>query len=68
HGPWHRINPELGGEDAFQRLATAARAHGMGLILDIVPNHLAASPQTPWWSDVLLHGCRSPHAGWFDID
>ncbi|HGM7314589.1 TPA: malto-oligosyltrehalose synthase [Stenotrophomonas maltophilia] len=63
-----RINPELGGEEAFQRLATAARAHGMGLILDIVPNHLAASPQTPWWNDVLLHGCRSPHAGWFDID
>lgn len=62
------INPELGGEAAFRQLATAVRAHGMGLILDIVPNHLAASPHTPWWSDVLMHGHRSPHAGWFDID
>jgi len=62
------INPDLGGEAGFLQLATRARSHGMGLILDIVPNHLAASPHTPWWSDVLLHGRRSPHAGWFDIE
>ncbi|MDV3514055.1 malto-oligosyltrehalose synthase [Stenotrophomonas sp. C1657] len=62
------INPELGGEAAFRQLATEARSHGMGLILDIVPNHLAASPHSHWWRDVLMHGRRSPHAGWFDID
>lgn len=62
------INPQLGGEAAFRQLATAARSHGLGLILDIVPNHLAASPRSHWWSDVLMHGRRSRHAGWFDID
>ncbi|MDI9248934.1 malto-oligosyltrehalose synthase [Stenotrophomonas sp. RS-48] len=62
------INPQLGGEAAFRQLATAARSHGLGLILDIVPNHLAASPHSHWWSDVLMHGRRSRHAGWFDID
>jgi len=63
-----RINPELGGEDGFLRLARRARERGMGLLLDIVPNHLAAAPQNPWWSDVLMHGRRSRHAQWFDID
>ncbi len=63
-----RINPELGGEEGFLRLACRAREHGLGLLLDIVPNHLAAAPQNPWWSDVLMHGRRSRHAQWFDID
>ncbi|MGE6334727.1 malto-oligosyltrehalose synthase [Stenotrophomonas sp. NPDC077659] len=63
-----RINPELGGEDGFLRLARRARECGLGLLLDIVPNHLAAAPQNPWWSDVLMHGRRSRHAQWFDID
>lgn len=63
-----RINPELGGEDGFLRLAGRARERGLGLLLDIVPNHLAAAPQNPWWSDVLMHGRRSRHAQWFDID
>ena len=63
-----RINPELGGEAGFRQLAEVTRAHGMGLILDIVPNHLAASPHSQWWSDVLMHGPRSPHAAWFDIE
>ncbi|AWH29374.1 malto-oligosyltrehalose synthase [Stenotrophomonas sp. YAU14A_MKIMI4_1] len=63
-----RINPELGGEAGFLHLAGRARAHGLGLILDWVPNHLAAAPQNAWWSDVLMHGRRSPYAYWFDID
>lgn len=63
-----RINPELGGEEGFLRLARRARSAGLGLILDIVPNHLAASPENPWWSDVLMHGPRSRYATWFDID
>lgn len=62
------INPELGGEGGFLRLAQRARARGLGLLLDIVPNHLAAAPQNPWWSDLLMHGRRSRYAQWFDID
>ncbi|MDG2526083.1 malto-oligosyltrehalose synthase [Stenotrophomonas sp. HITSZ_GD] len=63
-----RINPELGGEDAFLALSHRARALGIGLILDLVPNHLATHPGNAWWWDVLRHGRRSRHAGWFDID
>ncbi|HEY0334669.1 MAG TPA: malto-oligosyltrehalose synthase [Stenotrophomonas sp.] len=63
-----RINPELGGEPAFQSLSQLARAHGLGLILDLVPNHLATHAGNAWWWDVLQHGRRSRHAGWFDLD
>ncbi|MBN6150986.1 malto-oligosyltrehalose synthase [Xanthomonas sp. AmX2] len=62
------VNPELGGEPALLHLSARARAHGMGLVLDIVPNHMAAHAANPWWWDVLKHGRRSRHAGWFDID
>ncbi|MCD0506206.1 alpha-amylase family glycosyl hydrolase, partial [Bordetella petrii] len=62
------INPELGGMDAFQHLAAAARQHRMGLIADIVPNHMAAHAANPWWHDVLAQGPGSPYANWFDID
>jgi (1->4)-alpha-D-glucan 1-alpha-D-glucosylmutase len=62
-----RISHELGGEEAFVRMATALRRHGVGLIADIVPNHLAASPLNPWWSDVLQHGRDSRFARYFDI-
>lgn len=63
-----RLNPELGGEEAFRSLADALRQHEMGLVLDIVPNHMAASLENPWWHDVLRHGRRSPYATFFDID
>lgn len=64
-----RIDPERGGEDGFARFAEALRAHGLGLILDIVPNHMAASPDhNLWWRDVLEHGRASPHTAVFDID
>ncbi|MEE7561349.1 malto-oligosyltrehalose synthase, partial [Xanthomonas sp. Kuri4-2] len=62
------VNPELGGEAALQRLSAAARTHGLGLILDIVPNHMATHPSNAWWWDVLRNGRRSRHADWFDID
>jgi (1->4)-alpha-D-glucan 1-alpha-D-glucosylmutase len=62
------VNAELGGEPALLRLSHAARARGMGLLLDIVPNHMAAHPANAWWWDVLRLGRRSRHAGWFDID
>ncbi|MGF6232404.1 (1-_4)-alpha-D-glucan 1-alpha-D-glucosylmutase [Inquilinus ginsengisoli] len=63
-----RIDPERGGEAGFERFAAALRSQGLGLILDIVPNHMAASLHNPWWRDVLEHGRASPHAAVFDID
>jgi (1->4)-alpha-D-glucan 1-alpha-D-glucosylmutase len=64
----NRINPELGGEDGLERLHAALRRHGLGLILDIVPNHMAASPHNPYWMDVLEFGRAAPAAKFFDID
>ena len=64
-----RINPELGGEAGFVGLVRALRAHDMGLILDIVPNHMSVTGgANAWWNDVLTHGRESRFAGWFDID
>lgn len=64
----HRqVDPRLGGEDALEVLAHSARERGMGLILDIVPNHMAAHPDNPWWYSVLKQGPASPFADWFDI-
>ncbi|MET0611278.1 MAG: alpha-amylase family glycosyl hydrolase, partial [Pseudomonas caspiana] len=57
------INPELGGEPALRRLASALREQGMGLILDIVSNHMAVGGNdNPWWLDLLEWGRRSPYA------
>ncbi|HET7037520.1 MAG TPA: malto-oligosyltrehalose synthase [Thermomicrobiaceae bacterium] len=64
----HEINPELGGRAEFEALAAALRERGMGLLLDIVPNHMAASVENPWWADVLESGIASPYAGYFDIE
>lgn len=63
-----RINPELGGEDGLKRLVDALKRHGMGLIIDIVPNHMAATLENAWWADVLAHGRSSRYAKSFDID
>ncbi|MBV6813412.1 malto-oligosyltrehalose synthase [Xanthomonas campestris pv. passiflorae] len=62
------VNPELGGEEALVALSQAAREHGMGLIADIVPNHMATHAQNAWWWDVLRNGRSAKHADWFDID
>ena len=65
----NRINPELGGEDALRRLVTRLREHGMGLVLDIVPNHMGVGgSDNEWWADVLEWGRASPYAEYFDID
>lgn len=62
------INPELGGEPALRRLVSALRENGMGLILDIVSNHMAVGgADNPWWLDLLEWGRRSPYADFFDI-
>ncbi|MDB5738892.1 MAG: treY, partial [Sphingomonas bacterium] len=64
-----RINPELGGEPAFRSLVAALKARGMGVIIDIVPNHMGvAGGGNPWWNDVLAKGEASPFARFFDID
>lgn len=62
------IDETLGGLEGFEKLAAAARAKGLKIILDIVPNHMAFGLDTPWFRDVLRKGMRSPHAPKFDID
>ena len=65
----NRVNEELGGEPALERLVAALRGHGMGLILDIVPNHMGVGGHdNAWWLDVLEWGRASPYAEYFDID
>lgn len=63
------FNPELGGEAGFEQLHAALQAHGMGQILDFVPNHMGVSQAgNAGWLDVLEWGRASPWADWFDID
>jgi len=63
------INPELGGEPALRRLVAALRAHHMGLIVDIVPNHMGVGgADNAWWLDLLEFGRGSHYADFFDID
>ncbi|AQS88431.1 1,4-alpha-D-glucan 1-alpha-D-glucosylmutase [Neoasaia chiangmaiensis NBRC 101099] len=63
-----RIDPERGGEAGLEHLVAALRKHDMGLILDIVPNHMGIGPHNRWWEDVLAHGAASRYASFFDID
>lgn len=64
------VSAELGGIDGLRRLSRATGARGMGLIVDIVPNHagIEVAEQNPWWWDVLRHGRDSGFAHFFDID
>lgn len=62
------IEPGLGGREGLERLSAALRARGMGLVLDIVPNHMAFSAETPWLRDVLRRGRESRYVGHFDLD
>jgi (1->4)-alpha-D-glucan 1-alpha-D-glucosylmutase len=65
----HRLNPELGGEEAYGRLCAALAARGMSQVVDIVPNHMAISGrENTWWWDVLENGPSSRYATYFDID
>jgi (1->4)-alpha-D-glucan 1-alpha-D-glucosylmutase len=64
-----QLNPELGGADAFARMIGTLKEHGLGLVLDFVPNHMGVGhSDNHWWLDVLEWGERSPHAAFFDID
>jgi (1->4)-alpha-D-glucan 1-alpha-D-glucosylmutase len=66
-----RVNDELGGSPAFERMVAACRDAGLGIVLDVVPNHMAVSePESQnaaWWS-LLRDGRDSPYARWFDVD
>ena len=64
------VNPELGGIDGLRLLARTAHEAGLGLVVDIVPNHLGVEVprRNPWWWDVLKHGKDSDYAHFFDID
>jgi (1->4)-alpha-D-glucan 1-alpha-D-glucosylmutase len=66
-----RVNDELGGREGLERLAGTAREHGLGLVVDVVPNHMALVPpehaNAPLWQ-VLAEGPTSPQASWFDVD
>lgn len=64
----NEIDPVLGGRAGFERLAHELRRAGLRIILDIVPNHMAASLENPWWRSVVQWGRESPFAGHFDID
>lgn len=64
------VSEELGGAQGLARLADAAKGRGLGLIVDIVPNHVGVDQpeRNPWWWDVLQHGRESEYATYFDID
>jgi (1->4)-alpha-D-glucan 1-alpha-D-glucosylmutase len=62
-----RISEDLGGEAAWSKFIDAAHALGLGILLDIVPNHMSASQHNPWWDDVLTHGPFSQFAAYFDF-
>lgn len=64
-----RVRQELGGEDGLRALSRTARDHGLGLVMDIVPNHMAMAPRhnRALW-EVLREGPKSSYARWFDID
>ena len=64
----NEIDPALGGRAGFERLSAALKRAGLGLILDIVPNHMAASLENQWWFSVVEWGARSPYGAHFDID
>ena len=64
-----RLNPEIGGDADFRALTEALAAHGMGLVVDIVPNHMGVGGRdNAWWLDVLEWGEASPYAAYFDIN
>ncbi len=63
------INPELGGDEGFERFSQAVKAHGLGLLLDMVPNHMGVfGADNPWWLDLLENGQASRYATYFDVD
>lgn len=64
----NEIDPSIGGREGFDRMVKALRNAQIGLILDIVPNHMATSLENRWWRDVIAQGKNSAWAHYFDID
>ncbi|CAN7763006.1 malto-oligosyltrehalose synthase [Ensifer sp. NM-2] len=65
---FNEIDPCLGGSDGFQDFCSVLRRYNLQILLDIVPNHMAASLENVWWRDVLAQGEKSAYSGYFDID
>lgn len=63
-----RLNPDLGSDDDLRALASELGGRGMGILLDIVPNHMGTGPDNPYWEDMLANGRRSQWASWFDVE
>ena len=63
-----RVNPEIGTLDELRALAAELHGRGMGILLDIVPNHMGIDTSNVYWEDVLTHGLHSRYARWFDVD
>ena len=63
-----RLDPELGSDASWDALISELRAHEMGLVLDIVPNHMGVGADNPFWDDLFANGPASRYATWFDID
>lgn len=63
-----RLNPEIGDEAQHRAMIETLHAHGMGHIVDFVPNHMGIGPDNPWWYDILTWGELSPYSHYFDID
>ena len=63
-----RISPELGGDEAYERLCDALTSRGMGQLVDFVPNHMGVGPENAWWMELLENGPSSRFAHFFDVD
>ena len=63
-----RLDPELGSDASWDALISDLRAHDMGIVLDIVPNHMGVGADNPFWDDLFANGPASRYASWFDID
>ena len=63
-----RPSEELGGAEGFARLCQRCKELGLGLVLDVVPNHMAVHAANPWWWDLLEHGRHGRWAGFFDVE
>jgi (1->4)-alpha-D-glucan 1-alpha-D-glucosylmutase len=64
-----QLNPEIGTEEEFNAFSDELLARDMGLVVDVVPNHMEIDdPENKWWQDVLENGPSSPFAKFFDID
>ena len=64
-----RLNPDLGEAVEMEGFVSRLRAHGLGLIVDVVPNHMSIwGSANRYWNDLLENGPSSPYASWFDVD